>query len=53
LAGGMLSRAVVHQEFDTDKFRKTSRDVVCLVGLAAVLLTVAALVEVSISPFIR
>jgi hypothetical protein len=53
LAGGMLSIAVVHQEFDTDKFRKTSRDVVCLVGLAAVLLTVAALVEVSISPFIR
>lgn len=53
LAGGMLSIAVIHQEFDTNKFRKTSRDVICLVGLAAVLLVVASLIEVSISPLVR
>jgi uncharacterized membrane protein SpoIIM required for sporulation len=53
LAGGMLSIAIAHQEFSTDKFRKTSMDVACLVGLAALLLIVSALIEVSISPLIR
>jgi uncharacterized membrane protein SpoIIM required for sporulation len=53
LAGGMLSIAVAHQEFNTDGFRKTSTDVVLLLGLAAALLIFAALVEVTISPFIR
>lgn len=53
LAGGMLSIAIAHQEFSTDKFRKTSMDVACLVGLAALLLIISALIEVSISPLIR
>jgi uncharacterized membrane protein SpoIIM required for sporulation len=53
LAGGMLSIAVAHQEFNTDKFRKTAVDVTCLVGLAILLLIVAAVVEVTISPLVH
>lgn len=53
LAGGMLSIAIAHQEFNTDKFRTTSKNVMLLVGFAALLLILAALIEVTISPLIR
>ncbi len=53
LAGGMLSIAVAHQEFNTDKFRETSKNVALLLGFSAILLVIAALIEVSISPLVR
>jgi uncharacterized membrane protein SpoIIM required for sporulation len=53
LAGGILSIAVARQEFNTDKFRETSKNIALLLGFAAILLVVAALIEVSISPLIR
>ena len=49
----MLSIAIAHQEFGTEKFGKTARDVALLVGLAAILLVVAALIEVTISPLMH
>ncbi len=53
LAGGMLSIAVAHQEFNSEKFRKTAVDVACLAGLAILLLIIAAVVEVTISPLVH
>jgi len=53
LAGGMLSISIAHQEFATEKFRKTAKDVAYLVCLAAILLVIAAVIEVTISPLVH
>jgi uncharacterized membrane protein SpoIIM required for sporulation len=53
LAGGILSIAIVRQEFNSDSFRKTSKDVMYLILLAVALLIIAAIIEVTITPLLH
>jgi uncharacterized membrane protein SpoIIM required for sporulation len=53
LAGGLISIAVINQEVGTEKFQKTLQHVFGLVTLAVVMLFIAGLLEVSISPLVR
>jgi len=52
LAGGLITIAVVNQEIGTHKFHNTLQHVFGLITLAIVLLFMAALIEISISPLI-
>ena len=52
LAGGLIGIAVLKQEKDPIKFKKTLFHVGGLIGLAIVILVISALIEVSISPLI-
>lgn len=50
LAGGMISVAVIKHEFGTDKFWEVMQDSLNLIILAVVVLFIAALIEVFITP---
>jgi uncharacterized membrane protein SpoIIM required for sporulation len=50
LAGGMLSIAIINQEFVSGKLSKTVKDIGGLMLLSISLLVIAAIVEVTISP---
>ncbi len=52
LAGGLISIAVIKHDWGSEKFTNTMRDAMLLVLLAAVVLAIAATLEVSISPMI-
>ncbi len=50
LAGGLISVAVIKHDFGTPLFRRVLRDSMDLILLAVVVLTVAALMEVYVTP---
>ncbi len=52
LAGGLISIAVVEKDYDSEKFKETLYHVTGLIILATVILVIAALIEVSVSPMI-
>jgi len=52
LAGGIISVAVIRHEVQTDKFKKIIKDSFDLVFLSLLVLVIAGLVEVYITPFI-
>jgi uncharacterized membrane protein SpoIIM required for sporulation len=52
LAGGIISIAIIEKEYDTDKFKETLLHVSGLIILAIVILVIAGLIEVCISPMI-
>lgn len=53
LAGGLISIAVIKHDWGSEKFTNTMRDAMLLVLLAAVVLAIAATLEVSVSPLIE
>jgi len=53
LAGGIISVAVVQKSWDSRKFNTTLRNVLGLMLIAVGLLVVSAIIEVTISPFIK
>ena len=50
LAGGLISVAVMRHDFGSEKFKIIMRDVLVLIAIAAVILIMAGLVEVYITP---
>ncbi len=52
LAGGLISIAIIEKEYDSAKFKETVYHVTGLIILAAAILVIAGLIEVSISPMI-
>lgn len=53
LAGALISVAIVRHEYDSELFKRTLVHSMGLFGLAILLLLIAAVIEVTISPFIR
>ncbi len=51
LAGGIISVAILREKIGSPAFRKVSWDAVNLIAFAVLLLIVAAIVEVTISPY--
>ncbi|MBI5880628.1 stage II sporulation protein M [archaeon] len=52
LAGGILSIAVIRHEFGTQEFKKTVLDSLDIVALSIIILVVAALIEVFLTPLV-
>ena len=50
LAGGILSAAVIRHDFKSEKFWKVMRDSIDLIIIAIIVLVIAALIEVFITP---
>ncbi len=50
LAGGLISVAIVRHEVGTPKFKIIMRDALILMGIAAIVILLAALIEVYITP---
>lgn len=50
LAGGIISVAINNHEFGGPRFKKLARDAAVMCGIAVVVLVVAALIEIFISP---
>jgi len=53
LAGSLISVAIVRHEYDSEAFQRTVWHSLGLFGLAALLLLIAGVIEVTISPMIR
>jgi len=53
LAGSLISVAIVRHEYDSDLFKQTLVNCAGLFGLAALLLLIGGVIEVTISPLIR
>jgi len=53
LAGALISVAIVRHEYDSELFQQTVKHSIGLFGLAALLLLIAGVIEVTISPLIR
>lgn len=52
LAGGMISLAIIKQEYETPKFNESLKHIVGLLIFSIALLLIGALIEVNISPLI-
>lgn len=52
LAGGMISLAIIKREYESPKFKESLKHIIGLLIFAIVLLLVAALIEINISPLI-
>ena len=52
LAGGMISLAIIKREYESPKFKESLKHIVGLLIFAIVLLLVAAVIEINISPLI-
>jgi stage II sporulation protein M len=52
LAGGILSIAVIRHEFGTQEFKKTILDSLDIIALSIIILFIAALIEVFVTPAI-
>ncbi|MBL7051769.1 MAG: stage II sporulation protein M [Nanoarchaeota archaeon] len=50
LAGGLISVAMLHREFEGDQFKKIMKDSIDLIILAVLVIIVAGLVEVFVTP---
>ena len=50
LAGGLISVAMLHKEFEGDQFKKIMKDSIDLIILAVLVIIVAGLVEVFVTP---
>ena len=52
LAGGIISIAVIRHDFKSDRFKKSMLDAVDIIALSILLLFIAALIEVFLTPII-